>query len=208
MIKEASPLRVGSAKRALNIAPKEPEQMSKQDAITADYLRSILSYDPTTGEFRWKNRPREHFASLRAQSRCNSQFAGKIAGALSTRGYWVIGVSFRIYTAHRLAWLYMTGEWPIGDIDHIDGATANNAWRNLRAATESQNLMNSKLRADNKTGFKCVHARVGVKGTRYQVTLSALGKREYIGTFDTAEEGHEAHKRAAARLHGEFARIR
>lgn len=180
--------------------------MSKQDAITAEYIRSILHYDPETGVFTWRERPREHFATLRSFKRCNAMYAGKPAGSVNKRGYIVLGIGKRVYAAHRLAWLWINGEWPNGDIDHIDGTTTNNAWANLRAATESQNMMNAKIRKDNKTGIKGVHAMRRATTTRYAANVTVNRRRVRIGTFDTLEEAAEKRLAAASQVYGEFAR--
>lgn len=180
--------------------------MSKQNNFTADYLRSILDYDHETGEFRWKHRPREHFGDNRTFSRCNTMFGGKKAGAVSPLGYVTIGIHGQVYTAHRLAWLWMTGEWPMLDIDHRDGDGLNNKWSNIRLATESQNLMNARLRSDSSTGLKGVWARKRKNRTRFVASISANGKTVYLGTFDSSCEASDARNKAALQIHGEFAR--
>ena len=88
--------------------------------------------------------------------------------------------------------------------DHINRlSTLDNRRDNLRAATNSQNLMNQGIRSDNKTGFKGV-TRFGAK---WQASIMAQGKWKYLGLFSTPEEASDAYYRAAKELHGEFARL-
>ena len=74
--------------------------MADGAVITAERLRAILHYDPETGIWTW----------LIAAS--NNVKVGDVAGSKEKQGYWVIVIDYRRYKAHRLAWLYMTGEWP------------------------------------------------------------------------------------------------
>ena len=105
---------------------------AKKALLTADRLREILSYAPNTGEFRW----------LLTRGRAR---AGKIAGVVSVYGYRIIRVGGRDYRSARLAWLYMTGAWPLQLVDHIDLNRVNDRWSNLRAARTP--LMPLRLRA-------------------------------------------------------------
>jgi hypothetical protein len=83
--------------------------------LTAERLRELLNYDPDTGVFTWRVRP------------VHSHRVGDIAGSVrTTRGYRLIGVAGRVYKAHRLAWLYMMGEWPKDQIDHINRDPSDN----------------------------------------------------------------------------------
>lgn len=87
------------------------------------------------------------------------------------------------------------------EIDHINGNALDNRRENLRIATRSQNAMNTRMYANNKTGFR------GVRRTKnkYEASITSDGKRYPLGFFDTAEEAHEAYKAKAKELHGEFA---
>lgn len=161
--------------------------------ITASKLRTILSYDERTGVFTW----------LMPPSRGKSH-VGEPAGALAPDRRVNIGIAGRHYKAHRLAWLYVHGEWPGGLLDHIDGDPSNNAIANLRPASPWQNMGNARRRVDNTSGFKGVHYD-SLTG-RWRAEVKANGRRVRIGRFDTPEQAHAAYMAEARRLFGEFAR--
>ena len=155
--------------------------MKYTNDLTVDQLKSVLEYNPNTGTFY------RYFKNFKKE-------AGGLGGYRD--GYVQIGVLGKVYFAHRLAWLYMTGEWPKQLIDHIDGNSTNNAWSNLREATHSQNRVNSRVYKNSKSGIKGV---VKTKGG-YQARL-------ILGTYKTLEEARNAYNTAALKLHGEFAHI-
>ena len=157
--------------------------------LTHDHLLSILSYDERSGNFVWL------INSGRAR-------IGNIAGNVHSGGYVVIIVDKKQYKAHRLAWFYVTGEWPRGRLDHKDNCGSNNRWDNLRPATHSQNMANRKLNANNSCGHKGVVRR----GSRYRAYINKDGKRYNLGTFSTAEEAAAVSWAKAQELHGSFAR--
>jgi hypothetical protein len=97
--------------------------------LTQDILRSLLRYNPTTGEFTW----------LASQYRIK---AGDVAGSKRTDGYIAIGVGGKLYKAHRLAFLYMEGEFPKDQVDHLNGIKIDNSWANLRKCTPIENMNN------------------------------------------------------------------
>lgn len=172
--------------------------------LSAEYLRSILSYDPETGNFVWKSRPREHFATLNAYSVWNSRCAGKRAGCSSSR-YLQIGIDGKRYAEHSLAWLYMTGQWPVGEIDHINLDKHDNRFANLRLATRKENGRNIALLRTNKSGCKGVFWNSNAK--RWQAAIRVDGRRIYLGTHECINEAATAYAKAARLYHGEFARI-
>lgn len=170
--------------------------------LTADMLRQLLDYDPATGIFTWLTKPGDE-RYIRAW---NTRHAGKRAGrdVPNKNGYLEIGIDYKLYLSHRLAWLYMTGEWPSDEIDHKDTNKSNNIWTNLREATGSQNGYNCIVRKNSKAGLKGVSI---CNGSQIMSSICVDGKSIYLGTFATAEEAHEAYKRAAEKYHGEFARV-
>lgn len=165
--------------------------------ITADELRSFLAYDPETGVF---TRTRITSPNSRAK-------VGDVAGSLNHDGYCRIqlgGRAGRPINAHRLAWLYMMGEWPKGEVDHIDGNPSNNRWVNLRLADRSSNVANSRKRSDNKSGMKGVYR--ASDGDRYRAEITVRGRRIFLGSFISAERAQATYARACRRYFGEFAR--
>jgi len=162
--------------------------MAKSD-LTAARLREVLGYDPETGVFTWRV-----FRSGRAV------VGQQAARAPRCNGYSTIFVDGYLYPAHRLAWLYVTGEWPVGLIDHKDGMKANNAFGNLRDVTHGVNLQNQrKARVDNTLGLLGVTHHP--KNNKFQARITLDKKTQSLGYFKTPEEAHAAYLAAKRRLH-------
>lgn len=161
--------------------------------LTHEQVLSQVSYDPETGEFR------------RLVNRPHSPVGSDAATKIDTHGYHVVRLLGQEVRAHRLAWFYMTGEWPKNDIDHRDTVRSNNRWSNLRSATRRQNLANSKISSANTSGSKGVSL---YKATgRWQAYINRAGKREHLGFFTTRDEAALAYAQAANEEFGEFARL-
>lgn len=162
-------------------------------ALTQNRVRELLDYDPETGVFRWRS------------NRGGSARAGSIAGSIRPKfGYVDVCVGREKWLGHRLAWLYVYGEIP-GTIDHINGVTSDNRIANLRCCTQAENTYNTRLRKNNTSGFKGVSFCSMTKRWAAQIRK---GKRKWtIGRFDTPEAAHEAYRKKAVELFGEFARM-
>ena len=132
--------------------------------ITQERLRRLLHYEPETGVFTWLERSSPH----------SKGHVGRVAGAFDVRGYWRIKIDYKSYRAARLAWFYMTGEWPTQEIDHINRNPADNRWINLRSVDGSQNTYNRDFGASR-----------GIKrsGRKYSVYIGG----KYLGNFDRLE---------------------
>lgn len=169
--------------------------------LTGETLRQLLDYEPTTGAFTWRERP-----AVSAQEKVwNTRFAGKEAGRISVYGYREIAMGGKLYRAHRLAWLYVTGAWPKAQIDHIDGDTLNNRISNLREANIFQNSQNvrRKKRGECKLKGVTLYKPTG----RYHASVCAYGKRYSLGYYDTPEEAHAAYCAGALKYHGQFSQF-
>ena len=73
--------------------------------LTVERLRDALHYNPDTGTFTW-------LISGCGPGGGGVRGVGKPAGRISRAGYVRLSLDCVRYRAHRLAWLYMTGEWP------------------------------------------------------------------------------------------------
>ncbi len=159
--------------------------------ITAERLRELLSYDPETGVFTW-----------RVQRSGRSQI-GSIAGSKTKYGV-NICIDCGMYRACRLAWLYMTGEWPIGNVIPLDGDCCNLRWSNLRAVTPSERRTHGKYTCSNRTGHRGVFRSAN---GAIRACIRVNGKGIYLGSFDTVEAASAAYQQAAREHFGEFARV-
>lgn len=162
------------------------------DAIlTAERLRELLHYNQETGAFT---------RNIAQQGRS----AGSVAGAPQNRGYIAIGLDYKKYLAHRLAWLYATGDWPANDIDHINGDRKDNRIANLRDVTVGVNNQNiRKTRSDNKiSGVTGVY--LDRRSNKWRPKIHLNGKQIYGGSFDTREEAHAKYLTMKRQYHEGF----
>ena len=166
-------------------------------ALTLERLKEVLTYDPVTGLFRWLPRP-----ASRPSDNWNQKYAGKKAGCVSKIGYVVIRVDDVLYYGHRLAWLYVIGAWPSEQIDHVDVDKANNAWVNLREATNTQNSMNTRGWENKKTGVKGVYTH----DDRFRSAIQVNGVQRHLGVFHTKEDAAKAYRTAAFAAFENFSR--
>lgn len=170
-------------------------------AITVEHLKDAIHYDPKSGAFTWSSR-------IDQGRSWNAVHAGKTAGAHfrnkqgdKANSYIRISINKQPYFAHRLAWLWMTGEWPNQLIDHVNGDGTDNRWSNLRAATHSQNAVNQRVRSTNRHGLKGV-SRQKKKWVAY---INAGGVQQILGRFDCIEDAVKVRREAEDKEYGGFA---
>jgi len=157
--------------------------MSKYKPLPSrEELLLDFNYNPDTGLF------------THARTKGRRAKEGRIAGTITRRGYVMLRRLDKCFTAHRVAWLIMTGNDPLDKIiDHIDQNTSNNTFSNLRLATDNTNQWNRNARGWHR------------KGNKYQACIRHFGKLLHIGTFATAEEAQNAYLHRAKELRGEYA---
>ncbi|MGY3575286.1 HNH endonuclease [Bradyrhizobium sp. USDA 4504] len=149
--------------------------------LTARRLRAVLDYDPIAGTF-----TRD----------------GKVAGSICPQGYLRIKIDGRDYSGHRLAWLYMTGEWPARGVSFWSDDRSDVTWANLRLASSRQTARGRK--ASNKLGVKGV--RLSANGN-YRASIFVDGRHVNLGTYSTLEAAGDARADAEREHFGEFASI-
>jgi len=165
--------------------------MQNREALTQEDLKKVLDYDPDTGVFTWKIKT------------CSKVVAGREAGSLC-RGYIDIRFQGTLYKAHRLAYLWMTGNYPPEHIDHINRVRYDNRWGNLRACTNSENSRNTPIKKSNTSGYIGVSWNKAMK--KWESYLMLHYKKYRVGYFDCPLKASKARDELAKQLHGEFFR--
>tara|TARA_R110000787_G_C13151898_1_gene418581 strand:+ start:55 stop:546 length:492 start_codon:yes stop_codon:yes gene_type:complete len=154
--------------------------------LTQNRLKELFSYNPLTGVFTRK-------VKLAYKSKI-----GEVVGCLTKAGYLTAQVNGKLYSLHRLAYLYMTGNWP--DItDHINGVKNDNRWTNLRSCTQQQNTFNQKISSNNTSGVKGVCWEASRR--KWRVSVS----NRNVGRFDSLEEATIVAKRLQEEVQGVYA---
>lgn len=155
--------------------------------LTADRLRELVDYCPETGVMRWKVK---RWRAL----------PGDVCGTPHPSSLRV-RIEQRCYLVHRLAWLYVHGQWPEGDIDHIDGNPFNNRLSNLRTCNQAQNQQNRSARGSkrNTSGHACVSWDAS-RGA-WMVRIRAHGRNHFGGRFQSIDEAVAARDRLKAEVH-------
>jgi predicted HAD superfamily Cof-like phosphohydrolase len=157
--------------------------------LTQEELKKHLHYEPSTGVFTWRSP-----TSFRVK-------VDQVAG-WDTHGHTGIRILGTSYLAHRLAWLYQTGEWPTAQIDHINGNRKDNKFLNLRQATNTENNINKDLTIRNNSGYKGV-SWVKTK-QKWLATCCIRGVQNFIGYFDNKYDAAEAYAEFAKTNQGAF----
>ena len=159
-----------------------------RDKISHERLKELLEYSQDTGIFVWRN------------DRSGLAKQGVIAGGTNNEGYRLISIDSISYKAHRLAWLYVNGEFPKTLIDHINGNRDDNRISNLRLATDKLNGRNrTKLNKNNKSGYAGVSWHPQLK--RWWARIRVDGKNKSLGTYHDPAEAHKAYLDGKKKYH-------
>lgn len=162
--------------------------------LTAERVREVLDYNQETGELRWRISKK-------------GIVAGKAPGYENSAGYRVVCIEGRRYRAHRLAWLYMQGEWPVNEIDHINGVRNDNRAANLRDVSGHVNQQNRRqaqrpaVPSPFNTGLLGTHFDRERQVFVAQIQNPVTRKQKNLGRYATAAEAHQAYLEAKRRLH-------
>lgn len=169
------------------------------------FLRECFIYHPKTGNLTWNvDRPVAHFGNNRGHAVYLSRYAGHEVGR-EGQGYRQVMLCGVNYLVHRLIWKLMTSKDPGKlQVDHRDLNGLNNAWKNLRLASHSQNRLNSSTPRNNTSGAKNVFP-TGGKHHKWKVLLRLNGRLETIGRFCEKSEAIAAATKARKKYHHEFA---
>jgi hypothetical protein len=146
-------------------------------------LKQVLRYDPTIGRFFWAELVR-------------GKRVGDPAGSFDAHGYGQIRFDGVLYKEHRLVWAFVTGQWPNGQIDHVNHDRRDNRFENLRVVDNAENHRNRPMQANNTSGVVGVSYDRG----RYVAYINAKGRKYNLGRFMTVDDARRARSDAMRRM--------
>lgn len=163
--------------------------MHRRTYPTQADIKKVVDYDPETGIFTWRERDLSYWKPGRHQQmNCitwNAQYKGKPAGCITDR-YVRVTINKRPFQAHRLAWIYMNGDEPFGDMDHINTNKGDNKYSNLRISTRPQNMHNYLLCKSNTSGVRGLSWNKGL--LRWEVDIKVDGKNIHLGIYENFKD--------------------
>lgn len=155
--------------------------------LTQARVKELLHYNPDTGVFTWIKKSKKSIP------------IGAIAGSRHNQGYSSLRIDYKRYLAHRIAWLYVFGEMPVGFVDHINRDRSDNRISNLRIVTRSENQQNHKLRKDNTSGFSGISR--DRRSGKWHARIWINGKSSNVGLFQTIGEAIDARQKAEKKFY-------
>ena len=159
--------------------------------LTKDYLNYLFEYK--NGKLFWKNKT-SPYSNIRI---------GQKAGCFGKENYQYVNFHNIRKPLHSVIYCMFYGHFP-KMIDHIDGNIHNNLIQNLREVTHSQNMLNSKLRKDSKSGYKNISFHKPTK--KYIVRMVVNGKRKHFGSYNDIDYANFIAEAMRYKYHGKFAR--
>jgi len=154
-----------------------PRKYGEKKKLTYSELKELVDYDPITGAMTWASRAHAKAA------------IGEQLGTLSG-GYLICGIKNIMYRVHILAWLYMTKEYPLRDIDHINHIQDDNTWGNLRLVTKGENSRNMEMRKTNTSGYTGVSWKPDRNKWRARIRVNK--KETHLGYFESKTDAKKA----------------
>lgn len=178
----------------------------------------VLKADFETGRLFWLPRTPDLFLSnvkRTAEHSCriwNTRYANQEAmTCIIANGYRTGNIFAHDYYAHRVLWLLYTGDWPVDQIDHIDGNRINNSIINLRMVSNVENHKNMKMNKRNTSG---VHGVFWAKHAgKWRASIKIDDYNKHLGYFESIEDAAIARKSAEIEYgfhenHGRFVACR
>lgn len=154
-------------------------------SLSLERLKELLEYDHEIGVFKWK----VDRGPIRA---------GSTAAKPKPHRYGQIRIDGVLYYAHRLAWFYTHGTWPVNEVDHINGVRNDNRLSNLRDVPHQSNSQNViKPRKSNKSGYLGINKL----GEKWVANIYLHGRTTYLGIFSCKKQAHQAYVEAKRKYH-------
>lgn len=150
-------------------------------APTLDDFHKHVTYDPATGDMRWRKR-------------FNNSIRADLSIGTNSKGYRSFYWNGANYLAHRVAWLLFYGAWPEGQIDHINGYRADNRIANLRDVSSSENQKNTHIDKRNQSGISGVRWRAD--RATWEASIRVDGRLIHIGRYPKFDDAVAARKSA------------
>lgn len=164
--------------------------MTTKDLEQQARLKQLLHYDPASGNFTWSNPTNRRIVK------------GTVAGTFGNDGYMHIHFDGKRYSAHRLVWLYVYGEWP-DTVDHVNGIRTDNRVSNLRNTNNTGNMQNLKAKRGTS---KYIGVYWHKSLNKWKAQIGVNGRRVALGYFDNEEDAHQAYWEAKQKHHEYWAK--
>ena len=158
---------------------KSEQAMSK--SLPADAVRDLFDY--SEGQLHW----RTDFGTRAKQ--------GQPAGHRRPCGNVVIAIGGVIYQRSRLVFAWHHRTWPTDCLLHLNGDRSDDCLGNL-AHLPTHEVRRRARKAKHLPGTQ------PVPSGHWRAAITVRGAVEYLGTFDTEQEAHEAFRAAHAAHHG------
>jgi hypothetical protein len=149
--------------------------------INKEYINKIFHYDMETGVFK---------RIMKQSWQGNWYHCDDIIKSKTIYGYLQANVLGIPRLVHRLIFMYTNGEFPVNDVDHINGNRLDNRWVNLRLVDRQENLKNLGVRRDNTSGVMGVSW--SANRNKWHSYIHLDGTRLNIGHFDSKDDAIKA----------------
>lgn len=157
--------------------------------LTRKILKELVHYNPDTGLMTWRTSTPHRTAGHEVGSEFTSKCGKK---------YRHVMLKNRMYLVHRLVFLYMVGEFPSKQVDHISGNGTDNRWENLREVSSTGNSRNRRMNHNNSSG--CAGVIWYPRYDKWLVRIGMYGKKVTLGYFDDLQEAIIVRKTAETEI--------